>query len=541
MMDVYVGTVPYRAGGYPQPGTPTDPSWTVSLQDVNPGVSRYGLDGQGTLRLPVAYPTVYGCNLLKIAYDSGPTLYAWITSARPLSTVNGAEVTEVDYSVDPWRTWWSSTTIRKAHVARAPEQTFSGLYPRQSFDVNYWEETVTIPLWTKAAPYYLIICAVENNVPMQYYVPFCQTGTMDVALDVGMKIFDLWTVLKEIQDGLQLQSAEIMYCAWTDFPIVQWANTPNGWLPSIPPRPDFQTKKVTLTSGDTLCHYGMNPEHREVTATIGASPYYKTEHRLMGYGDETIDVLPWRDIQTLTSTLVVQFTNAYVRVILARDVIEWQIPCQTMPLGKNAYSDYVYSGTRDYEMRQKDADRHMALMRGIVGSVTGGMQTGAYGMIGANTQAAGATNAAGAARAAASAGAVPAMAALSAGSGLIGAASDYLIAGAYNGQSQRIKDAYMSQIGGIATVGQGAYNLFHRPGIRFSTFFPDSTARTAWDRSVERYGVAVDRVIEPGQSGEPSIGPGPWKLEEVDLSVQGAPPWAVEAIKNILERGVYID
>lgn len=539
---VRIGTSSLLDGGLEVPSSPssTPPTWSVTLTDVLPSVMRYGTTGSGILRLPVPWEDLDGLNYMSVEYDSGQTVYAWVTAARPLSLTAGSEVTEVSFKVDAWRTWWTSVTVRKAHVTRGPEADFSGAYPRQSFPVNFWEETVSIPLWTRSKPYYLIICAVQNNVPMQYYVPFTETGTMDVLLDAGMKVFDLWTVLKEIQDGLQLQSSEIMYCAWTDFPIVEWTEYPTGWLPSIPPRPDFQTRKVTISSGDTLCHYGMNPEHREVATSIGASPYYKTEHRLLGYADELIDVMPWRAVGSLTSTLVVEFTSAYIRVILSRGVIEWQVACQTMPLGKNAYSDYVYSGLRDYEIRQKDADRHMNLMRGIVGSVTGGMQTGAYGMIGAGTEAAGATTAAGAARAAASAGAVPAMAALSAGGGLISAASDYLIAGAYNGQSQRIKDCYMSQIGGIAAVGQGAYNLFHRSPLRFSTFFPDSVAKTAWERSVGRYGVSLDRVVTPGASGDPSIGTGPWRMDDMELSSSDVPPWAVEEIRAKLSRGVLI-
>lgn len=551
MMDVYIGKTSYRPDGYVQPGrNPADPTWDVVLQDVAPSTERYGVDGGGVLRLPVPYMDVYACDLMKLVYDGGPTLYAWIVKARPLSEFSGAEVTEVSYAVDAWRTWWTSATVRACKAVRGPQSQYLDYCGKQQFPVQYWrKEGTTIRLWPRALPYWVIVNGIENDVPTTWIVPFVLRTADRQTLILGPNTLQTPTldeVTKDLQSALQLTTARIAFVGWTDFPLVRTEAVAGGL--DLDPDSSFEFAEgwsfisPTIGGASRFVFKGTSTMvFKPFEATFSAPRRIRARYQLTGYSDEPIDDLPWMDVTSIDSVFVNGFTSAYIRIILLAGVIEWQVPVRPLPLGEDSYSDYLYSGMRQFEVSMKEQERQTSLFRGLLGAATGGMQTGAYGMIGANAQAAGATTAAGAASAAAAAGAVPAMAALSAASGLASAVGDWFITGDYNQQSQKIKDRYMEQTGGIAMLGQSVYDLVGRDGVRIEVLVPDSPSDSMWARSLEYYGVGVDRYEDELMTKPVNSFGGPYKLTSIELDCPGAPPWAVSQLKRMLERGVYID
>ena len=550
MMDVYVGKTSYRPDGYVQPGrNPADPTWDVVLQDVAPSTDRYGVDGGGVLRLPVPYMDVYACNLLKLVYDNGPTLYAWIVKARPLSEFSGAEVTEVSYAVDAWRTWWSSATVRACKAVRGPQSQYFDYCGRQEYPVQYWrKEGTSIRLWPRALPYWIVVNGVENDVPTSWYIPFVLRPSERLTLLYGVNSYTTPTldeVMADLQSALSLTTARIAFVGWTDFPVVRTEAEAGGLRLKVADSMAFEdgwsTMSPVMASNPRFVLKGSYIVCVPFTASFSAPRRIRARYQITGYSDEPIDDLPWMDVTSTDSVFVNGFTSAYVRIILLEGVIEWQVPVRPLPLGEDSYSDYLYSGMRQFEVSMKEQERQTSLFRGLLGAATGGMQTGAYGMIGANTQAAGATTAAGAASAAAAAGAVPAMAALSAASGLASAVGDWFITGDYNQQSQKLKDRYMEQTGGIAMLGQTVYDLVGRQGVRIEVLVPDSPSDSMWARSLEYYGVGVDRYEDENMTKPVNSFGGPYKMTSIELDCPGAPPWAVSQLKRMLERGVYID
>lgn len=550
MMDVSLGKVDYRPDGYYQPGrNPPDPTWDVVLQDVAPSTDRYGVDGGGVLRLPVPYMDVYACNLLKLVYDGGPTLYAWITKARPLSEFSGAEVTEIVYAVDAWRTWWTSATVRACKAVRGPQSQYLDYCGRQQFPVQYWrKEGTSIRLWPRTLPYWVVVNGIENDVPISWYIPFVLRPSERVTLLYGVNSYTTPTldeVMSDLQSALQLTTARIAFVGWTDFPIARTESEAGGLRLKVADSMAFEdgwsTVAPTMASSPRFVLKGSYIVCVPFTASFSAPRRIRARYQITGYSDEPIDDLPWMDVATMDSVFVNGFTSAYIRIILLEGVIEWQVPVRPLPLGEDSYSDYLYSGMRQFEVSMKEQERQTSLFRGLLGAATGGMQTGAYGMIGANTQAAGATTAAGAAGAAAAAGAVPAMAALSAASGLASAVGDWFITGDYNQQSQKLKDRYMEQTGGIAMLGQSVYDLVGRQGVRIEVLVPDPPSDSMWARSLEYYGVGVDRYEDELMTKPVNSFGGPYKMTSIELDCPGAPPWAVSQLKRMLERGVYID
>ena len=528
MTSVDFYTSEFDRGGYEVPASPTDGlSFIRYVQNVMPATSRYGADGSGSFRVAVPYEEIYSADVLKIVYSNGLTEYAYVDSVRPLSTIQGAEVTEVSFTLDPWRSHWTDVDVVDAHFSRTPPRLF-GDAPEQTYPIEYWRDTGTKWRIVEPQPFgWVVINAMQNGIPTGYYIPFIFEDQTARTLD-GARVPLLLDVLKDAQSALQLQTAEIAYAGWTDWPIAtvgenapgQWGvvNVPAGMTWSSSQNIGGQPANVFKSSPS--CQFGLVAGWNSPTTTRNLAKRWI----IRGYSDEVVDVLPYDYLRSWQTAFVNNFTACYIRVVAVEHQLEWQIACGRLSLGKNAESDYLYSGQRQYELDKAQQDRTVALARGLVGAATGGASTGAFGMMGSTAAAA------------------PAMAAISAGSGAAGAVADYLITGWDIEQSQAIKDTYMAQIGGIAMAGEGVYDLRARGGIQLVEQEPDEKSLARWSDSLSRYGLQDDRWDFPSLQQSWNWN-GPWKIESSRIvRKQGAevPTWAIAEIQRILTRGCHI-
>lgn len=514
-----------------------------------PATGRYGADGKGAIRVPIPYVESgragpWSADVVKLTYDEAGPVYAWVDYARPVSMVQGAEVTEVGFTVDPWRSWWDDVEVSEAHFTRVPDNVF-GDVPEQTYPVQYWADVSTARVIPESYVGWFILSyvAAVTKEPTVVYIPFRKHGTPFGSTIDSYAVLDLSDVYRYAQDAFGLQTEQIVFAGWTDWPVVmlreslvagEYVITDYHGLGSGTPK--------TIGGTDTLVWFGGWEGMPFVPSTATSTPDVGQRCVLKGYSDEVVDVLPWADLETFKSTLVNNFSSYYIRIVAVEHVIEWQVPVRPLPLGKNALSDYVYSGQKEYELQTMQLDRDTALVRGMVSSVTGGAQTGAYGMIGANQAAAGATTPAGVARAGAAMGAAPQMAALSTGAGIAGALADYGVSGWHDDKSVALKTSYLSKIGGVAMTGEGAYDLFKRRSIVLALQEPDPDSKSRWAKSVRKYGVNDDRWATP--STDPSwTWAGPWQCDSARIVRKTAavlPSWALTAIAGILARGCYI-
>ena len=519
-------------------------------EGVLPATGRYGADGKGTVRLPLPYtgPSragVWSADVVKLTYEemAGP-VYAWVDYVRPLSMVDDAEVCEVGFTVDPWRTWWDDVQVEEAHFTRVPTNRFANV-PEQTYPVQYWNDVVAPKVIPESYVAWFVMAYVgaTTKEPTVVYLPFRKSGTPYGATIDGYAVLELRDVYRYVQDAYGLQTEQIVFAGWTDWPVIAlresattgaYVITDNHGLGSGTPK--------TINNKDTLTWFGGDEGFPWMQSTATASPGIGQRCVLKGYSDEVVDVLPWTTFNSIKSTLACAFSTFYVRIAAVEHVIEWQVPIRTIPLGKNALSDYVYSGQKEYELQTMQLDRDTALVRGMVSSVTGGAQTGAYGMIGANAQAAGATTPGGVARAGAAASAAPQMAALSAGAGIVGALADYGVSGWHDDKSMALKTSYMSKIGGVAMTGQGVYDLFKRRSIVLATQEPDPESKARWMASIQRYGLNDDGWRTPSTTSGWTW-TGPWQCDSARIvrkSASALPSWALASIAGTLARGCYI-
>jgi len=521
-------TSEYDKGGYEVPATATDGLTFIRyVQNVMPSTSRYGADGSGSIRIAVAYEEVYSADVLKLTYSNGLVEYAFVDSVRPLSTVNGAEVCEVAFTIDPWRSHWQDVDVVEAHFSRTPRRMDADA-PEQTYTVARWADTGTKWRLVEPQPFgWVIINAVQNGIPTGYYIPFIFEDQTARTLD-GARVPYLSEVLTDAQTALQLQTAEIAYAGWTDWPVAKVAEASAGvWqVVSIPA--DMTYSSGQQIGGQAAQVFRSSPSCVFDFVNGYQSPFTLREPLkrwiIRGYSDEIVDVTPYDELRTWKTVLVNNFSSCYIRVVAVDHELEWQVACGRVPLSKSAESDYLYSGQRQYELDKAEQDRTVALARGLTGAATGGASTGAFGMMGSNASVA------------------PAMAAISAASGVAGALTDYLITGWDIEQSQRIKDTYIAQIGGIAMVGEGVYDLRARGGIQLVEQYPDSKSLSRWDASLSKYGLEDDRWDYPSLQATWNWN-GPWKVDSsriVRKADRNVPSWAITEIQRILTRGCYI-
>jgi hypothetical protein len=415
--------------------------------------------------------------------------------------------------------------------------------------VQYWTDVSAAKVVPESYVGWFIMAymATTSNQPTVVYIPFLKKGTpmnaTITAVGSPADICRLGTIYTYVQAEFGLQTEQIVFTGWTDWPVVELAEGSPGAYTVVDYHGLGAPLPRTIGNVDTIIWLTTADDDLPFMASTAAStPDVGQRCVLKGYSDEVVDVLPWADLTSFKTALVSKFTTFFIRIVAIEHVIEWQVPVQTLPLGKNALSDYVYSGQKEYEMRTMQLDRDTALVRGMVSSVTGGAQTGAYGMIGANQAAAGATTPAGMAKAGAAMGAAPQMAALSMGAGIVGALADYGVSGWHDDKSIAIKSTYLSKIGGVAMSGQSTYDLFQRRGIVLAVQEPDPDSKSRWDKAILEYGLNDDGWRAPSTTTGWTWA-GPYQCDSARIVRKTGsivPAWGVEHIAGILTRGCYI-
>ena len=511
-----------------------------TVQDVLPSVERYGIDGKGAVRLPLSYDRCIGANYLGLQYDDyapGWHVYAWVDSVRPVSTTGGAAVTEVRFTVDPWRSFFFSVDVVRCRFSRVPKDLLEGV-PTQTYDVGWWRDNTTWPLIDRSTVYWLVANVVEVDsggyaAVVPTYVPFKMDGDATPFHIWGNgDVLQLHEILPYLQAGLGTTSDKVVFVGWTDFPVFDWLTVTgqaDTYTPDVPTTGVMQVATAfhgastirlqTLTHAPALRTVSVGPGG-------GVAPQPGYRYVLKGYSDDVVDVVPGESFSSLRVGFVNDWMSAYIRIVLAAHDIEWEVPIETLAVGKNGMSEYLYAGLREYEVDTMELNRQTALLRGMTGAASSGATTGAFGMMGSNAAMAGP------------------MAAVAAAGSVVGTAADYWITGDANVKSQRLKDAYMAKTGTVSRMGQGVYDLTNRPTVRLVRQTPDSESQMRWSRSLAYYGADTDLVAFPALSSGFWNAGGPYRATDMKIRVRAGatvPAYGIDGIRRLFAGGVMIE
>lgn len=524
---------------------------------LNPSKDRYFSE----FRIQGAYIDLYNVSYLRAIYDlnnasSNLTLYGWVDSVDIQSDTDGCPITIIKWHIDNWRTFASRANFGSGMVRR---RRVSGDMPPQDYPhrfihvEDYQELQVDTGLWYV---YILYTTLEDNNISSfrwGFYpvnlerpnVPYSETiyirsyNEDDVYTAPGLT----QTLRGELDELLGLAPEQIIYAGIAPMPPMG-SNVEGSGTREDPYY--FGLFSVESPGENASCR----------VFTIGFSAFRKyrlesfdsimsddtTKYIVTGFNGEPLIELPWGiEVDTAYLRLLPSSTGITLMIALYKDEtsgLYYEYPpeletnmlgciayiqCPTIDINTNAWSSYVYNGTREINSMQLELNAQANLISGLSNAFGSGL-TG--GLMGASTGL--------------GAGAIGIGAGMGAVVGVTGAAINYLYESqVYNDKMMDIYDyeaahqqsTILLQGSGISVMNNEVYN----PSIVKYTYDDYSLEQRAND--LEIYGCHVSEPRTSCQSLVNAGGP----LQIDNLVVTGdIPVNAKQYIKQRLANGVRI-
>ena len=516
-----------------------DPKYTRNCLEVPPAGSKklpapdYTLAADQTLRphkgstltelhLPLSFTQTFGMSYLYIEATDGAgsvSLFGWITSIDQRSTA--AEGVTIRWDVDWWRSYSGSITWGSGIVTRCNDSTYKRPYPTHP---RRWKISNMTPIANNySAPWVCVVYnkTTGNNPPITTinYIAWeiGATKTHNGNTYTGMSLNDL--MQGKVDEAFGLAPSTITGVFILPLQPIQWA-----------------TRYVDTSLGKLWYEEGYNLI--DVHITFSAADYVTTDdmHKAVivdPYGS-IVGSVPYgttvkgfhfsADIGTNDAkgiiSLVADHTPPlyYMRQGPIDEVIAF--PALTAPVNSNAYSEYVYSGQRDYDVLYAQMQRDENRIKGWAG-VGGSTASGAMG------------------------GAIAGKG-IGAGIGAIGGTVlggltteiNYDLQGGFDDWYQNAKDAlYANQTSNIliGAGGEAFTSLYYQ--WSFVQLTADDTSLAEYTNDIALNGYETN--VSTSSVSSYITGGGP--LQIINLNLTGnAPPQAKQFIKNKLQSGVYI-
>lgn len=525
--------VPRKGASIPQP--------TYTVSDLNISVQ----DMFSRMKLKAPYTSLMNISYLEMTVDmnngSDLTIYGWVDSVSLSSDTDGYPMTTVEWHIDYWRTYLNSAVFGSGMVRRRPLLSGDDV-PPQSYPYRYLEYQSNVITafpdnwWVVLS----VITSGETSVNMWHAFPVSKTSPSTRLEIAGGSAPSLDEVANgKMDELLALNPESIAY----------------GFITPIAP----STTTGTGTSGDPIKLVGWSSTVQDVTCFVaqGADAFkgavlsagigtLKTDDESMymvcGPQGESYGTLPWGiEVNGIQWRLVVDSTSAYIAMRFYKDTLNpnecqsegtvFNIPCSSIPVTSNAWSSYVYSGSRQAEI---DLRRLQAESQAVSGGISTGVSAASGALSGAMMGA--------------MAGAVGGPVGMLAGA-LIGAGTSALTGalstganyayqtGQYADEMQSISDYQASHQANSVLLNGGSFDsLFNGSGgISVIWMKKDAYSLQQRQNDIDLYGVNVSEPMTSCQSLVDAGGP----LQITNLTVRGnIPVEAKQYFRNRFTKGV---
>lgn len=510
--------VPKIGGGL---GTP---SFTFD-GPFNPSVS----DMFSSLKVRIPYVDVMDCSYLSITLDmnngADRTFYGWIDSISIISDTTGSPLTQINWHVDLWRTYIAQASIGSGMVKRRP-LLIGDSVPPQPYPFRYKTMDSNTTLLT-ASTYYWVIATLSSS-------KFEGNPTFTIAFPVSSS---------SPSTNITITSGSVSYSApaFDDLITGNWdeklgldpSSIYGVFLSPIAPKSDMSGWGMFgNTIGETQYGTYMSTSINSITeysSTLPAeiTPDDTTDYVILGFDGEMIGSIPWgMTVSSYRYRLIIDTTSAYVQIRFDGIKSHSEGLCFTIPLipislTSNAWSSYVYSGSRQADIMQSRAEADKAresTIAGTASSVTSSVASSAMlGSLGGPVGTLGGALIGGAS---------------SLISGAIGASTEYAISNKYSDVFQDITDYRMAhQSNGLIMSGTGFDSVrFGLQEITLAKLSTDAYSQTQRTNDISLYGVHVSEPMESCQQLVTAGGP----LQITNATVKGSIP--VEAKQYIRQR-----
>jgi len=533
-----------------------------------------------SFKIPAAWSNIYTCNYLGVTVSSSGSsrcFYGWVDDVTGISDVENSFICQVRWHVDQWRTFISSATMGYGLVTRRfyDSTDLPGVdRPVQNipFVHQHLHQGNRVPVCKP-------IRSSESATGKLAYVMHCIMAYIDDSLAERASVkYALWPVgfgtslnendrpdftdivwfrlSTDINDTCPSFGEVFEGDTGTAFRIKS-ENVKGLWLSFVPPF-DFEFRK----QGDYYTAFYRRPNSAldvpndgrlnrrafiynaeqisrwSSEQTVTVPDFISNEIDTYAMFDENGDVVAQfpvgvQCLDGLKARLAVSAAGCYqiFRPVLmsGRDYTDSsaegcdiRLPCIQVPVTSNSWSNYVYSGQREYEISTRRLNIDTAFYKGVMGAGSSAGQGAMAGAIAGNSTAA-------------------PLAALGAGAGILSSAGGAIVDRLAADQLQNMADAQkVKQSDALMFFGASLGSFaFAMPcfGPFFGSLRIDAYSLDKWEKHVRQYGIEDNTTVTDLSSYLTGYN-GP--VQVVNAEIGGAPNDAVRYIKRRLERGVII-
>lgn len=506
------------------------------------------------LRISEAFSELINASYLRVTFDmnngTDQTFYGWVDGVSIQSDTEGYPVTIVDWHIDLWRTYLSKAEFGSGMVKRRPT---SADIPPQPYPHRYMEAATVLNLssvnntniWWVFARYNVTQQASTSSwwliAPVSIASPSTKLCISGSANNICPSL-DEWASGKwdELMD-LSPTQISFMFIS----PVPPFDYTGNGSSSSPISLTNPSSGYGVRAVGQRFCYFNDGAvlgEEIVQDLTFDVETTDTETAVITGFDGEPIGALPWGFNCTKYGVRVIASSNTgavQVRFMRSTDDTDtntlnalgfvFTAICPTLELGSNAWSDYVYSGAREAEIRQRELNTESQKTEGTIsmmGSTVSGAISGA--LIGS---------------------AVPGIGTIV--GGLVGAAGGAL-AGAIstggnyefqtntkNDQMQAVSDYAASRQFSTQLLAGSGFDFLETPykGLKVVVMEWDSYSQEQRSNDITMYGANVSEPTSSCQSLVDAGGP----LQIVNLVVRGdIPVQAKQYFRQRFAQGVRI-
>lgn len=510
------------------------------------------------MELDIAWDEFAGCKLFstpKLIVIKFPSLnmagsytfvYGWIDGAEPVATKGPQTNTRIKWHVDWWLTWADFNWFMQQ---RQP-QILANWFPRRvaigagrlvKGPASFARPSASAPRkWLLESAASMIDTRDPHFDTETWWAVMCTTKTSgtppsEVVTDIVYYFWPIgktisgaahaspnWTSIYtgQIEEEMGIDPSRIQgfwlapFMPWTGGEIRNLASVSVYELTSI-----FSGNTNTKPLGNSV----QTDDKRKIIFTdpTGAEMFTAP------WGIPFKTIVMWFDIGTSTAALCVYLgeTDTPIEERKGAEGRFFSFPLPSLPVTENAWSSYVYSGQRDYDIAAKKIQRDESAVNGISGIGTGAIG----GAIAGSMVAPGIGTAAGLIG-----GAV---------SSAIGTAVNYFTAEKYDNRGQRNVDLLTSRQTAGMIVNAGGYGGLMQPygsmiGWNMLTMVRDPVSLAEIEGEQAELGYDTDTYV--ADCTNLISGGGPLRIE--GLRVKGdIPKEGKEYIAAMFARGVHID
>lgn len=510
------------------------------------------------LRISEAFSELINASYLRVTFDmnngTDQTFYGWVDSVSVQSDTEDYPVTIVDWHIDLWRTYLSKAEFGSGMVKRRPTSTD---IPPQSYPHRFMTPTTILNLssvrnthiWWVFARYNV---TQQSQTSSWWLIAPVSISSTSAKLCISGSADNVCPSLDEWASGkwdelMDLSPTQISFMFISPVPPFDYTGNGSSSSPIsfTNPSSGYGVRAV----GQRFCYFNDGAvlgEEIVQNLTFDVETNDTQTVVITGFDGEPIGALPWGFNCVKYGVRVIASSNTgavQVRLMRSEDdtnTTELNVMgfvftaiCPTLELGSNAWSDYVYSGARNAEIRQRELNTEAQ-------AVQGGISTGTSAVTGALSGA----------MMGAMAGAVGGPVGMLAGA-LIGGVGSALASGistganylyqsnSLNDQMQAISDYSASRQFSTQLLAGSGFDFLETPykGLKAMVMEWDSYSQEQRTNDIDMYGA---NVSEPTQSCQSLIDAG-GPLQIVNLVVRGdIPVQAKQYFRQRFASGVRI-